>query len=182
MNDEISLWVFGYGSLIWDPGFEYGERQVARLHGWHRSFCMKSVHYRGTPEDPGLVLALDAAEGAVCDGVAYGVARRAEAATLAYLHERELISDAYLERRLPVALSDGRNVSAVTYVIDHAHPQYCAGLDLEAQAGIIARCRGQTGSNADYLWNTTAHLGALGLADPDLDWLSDRVRALNGAA
>ncbi|HQY42856.1 MAG TPA: gamma-glutamylcyclotransferase [Paracoccaceae bacterium] len=182
MNDDISLWVFGYGSLMWDPGFEFVERQVSRLHGWHRSFCMKSIHYRGTPEDPGLVLALDAAAGAVCDGVAFGVARRAEQATLAYLHERELISDAYLEERLPIRLSDGRDLTAVTYVIDHAHPQYCAGLDLESQARIIARCRGQNGSNADYLWNTTAHLGVLGLSDPDLDWLSDRVRALKAAA
>lgn len=181
MTDQISLWVFGYGSLMWDPGFEFAERQVARLQGWHRSFCMKSIHYRGTPEDPGLVLALDAAEGAVCNGVAYGVARKDEAATLGYLHERELISDAYLERRLPVGLPDGRTVTAVTYVIDHAHPQYCAGLDLETQAGIIARCRGQTGSNADYLWNTAAHLGELGLSDPDLDWLSDRVRRIKSA-
>jgi cation transport protein ChaC len=178
MDDQIALWVFGYGSLMWDPGFAFSQRQVACLSGWHRSFCMKSIHYRGTPEDPGLVLALDRAEGAACDGVAFGVEGPAAAATLAYLHQRELISDAYLETRLPVVLADGRVVTAVTYVIDHAHPQYCAGLTSDEQAAIIARCAGQTGTNADYLWNTTAHLAELGLADPDLDWLSARVRTL----
>ena len=178
MDDRITLWVFGYGSLMWDPGFAFVERQVARLDGWHRSFCMKSIHYRGTPEDPGLVLALDRAPGGACHGVAFGVSAAAQAATLAYLHERELISDAYLEERLPLRLSDGRRVTAVTYVIDQAHPQYCAGLELETQAAIIARCRGQTGTNADYLWNPAAHLAELGLRDPDLDWLAARVRQL----
>lgn len=181
MGGEAGLWVFGYGSLMWDPGFDFVERQTAVLTGWHRSFCMKSIHYRGTAEDPGLVLALDAAAGASCAGVAFGVAPAAEAPVLAYLHERELISDAYLERRLPVTLADGRRVTAVTYVIDHAHVQYCAGLTAEAQARIIARSRGQNGTNADYLWNTVAHLSELGLADPELDWLAGRVRALTGA-
>lgn len=166
---------------MWDPGFAFAERQVARLEGWHRSFCMKSIHYRGTPEAPGLVLALDAAPGAVCAGVAFGVAPPDAAAVLNYLHARELVSDAYLERRLPVTLADGRQVVAVTYVIDHAHPQYCAGLGLEEQAIIIARSAGQTGTNADYLWSTTAHLTELGLADPELDWLSTRVRVLKSA-
>lgn len=178
---DTSLWVFGYGSLMWDPGFAFAERQVARLAGWHRSFCMKSIHYRGTPEAPGLVLALDVAPGAVCAGVAFGVAPPDAGAVLDYLHARELVSDAYLERRLPVSLADGRQVEAVTYVIDHAHPQYCAGLGPEEQAVIIARSAGQTGTNADYLWSTTAHLAELGLADPELDWLSTRVRILKSA-
>lgn len=163
---------------MWDPGFDFAERQVARLAGWHRSFCMKSIHYRGTPEAPGLVLALDEAQGAVCAGVAFGVASSDAAVVMDYLHARELVSDAYLERRLPVTLSDARQVDAVTYVIDHAHPQYCAGLGLEEQAVIIARSAGQTGANADYLWSTTAHLTELGLADPELDWLAERVRVL----
>ncbi len=180
MGQGIGLWVFGYGSLMWDPGFVPAERQVARLRGWHRSFCMRSIHYRGTPEVPGLVLALDQAAGADCAGVAFGVAETDAPATLAYLRARELISDAYLEHRLPVTLTDGRSVTAVTYVIDRAHDQYCAGLTLDEQAVIIARARGQTGSNADYLWNTVAHLTALGIADPDLDALAARVGALRG--
>lgn len=176
MGERI-LWVFGYGSLIWEPGFAYVDRQLARLHGWHRSFCMRSIHHRGTPEHPGLVLALDAAPGARCDGVAFAVAPDQAEATLAYLRARELISSAYLERVLPVTLADGRTVDAVTYVIDPDHEQYCGGLPLEAQAEIIARAVGGRGRNTDYLWNTAAHLAELGLADPELDWLASRVRA-----
>ncbi|MEZ5887019.1 MAG: gamma-glutamylcyclotransferase [Paracoccaceae bacterium] len=178
MAAEVDLWVFGYGSLMWDPGFAHVRRETARLEGWHRSFCMSSIHYRGTPEAPGLVLALDAAEGAACAGVAFGVAAKARAEVLAYLHDRELVSDAYLERRLPVRLEGGGVVEAVTYVIDHAHVQYRAGLSLEEQAQIIARSAGRNGTNAEYLWNTVGHLDQLGLADPDLDWLASRVRGL----
>ncbi|MCV2869506.1 gamma-glutamylcyclotransferase [Defluviimonas sp. WL0002] len=172
-----SLWVFGYGSLIWEPGFPYTERVVARLSGWHRSFCMRSIHHRGTPEEPGLVLALDAAEGAHCDGVAFAVADDHAEATIAYLRERELVSAAYLERTVPLLLADGRAVEALAFVIDPDHVQYCGGLELEEQARIIARAEGGRGRNSDYLWNTAAHLVELGLADPDLDWLADRVRA-----
>ncbi len=88
------LWVFGYGSLIWNPGFPVAERRLARAPGWRRSFCMRSIHHRGTEADPGLVLALDRADGAACDGVAFRVAPGAEAQTLADLRERELISSA----------------------------------------------------------------------------------------
>ncbi|HPE25341.1 gamma-glutamylcyclotransferase [Albidovulum sp.] len=179
-----TLWVFGYGSLIWEPGFGYSERAIARLAGWHRSFCMRSIHHRGTEENPGLVLALDAADGAHCDGVVFAVPDDNAVQTLAYLRERELISSAYLEKVLPVTLADGRRVDAVTYVIDPDHVQYCGGLALEEQARIIAGASGGRGPNRDYLWNTAAHLAELGLADPDLDWLSDRVGALlaGGAA
>lgn len=176
------MWVFGYGSLMWDPGFAFAERCVARLEGWHRSFCMRSIHYRGTPENPGLVLALDEGPDARCAGVAFRVAPAAADEVLAYLRARELVSDAYREMRLPVVTADGRRVEAVTYVIDHDHPQYCAGLTLEAQAAIIAVARGRNGANADYLANTVAHLAELGLADADLDWLTARVAELRPAA
>lgn len=175
------MWVFGYGSLMWEPGFAYGDRVLARLDGWHRSFCMRSIHHRGTSEKPGLVLALDAAEGAACNGVAYSVRAEDSDATLAYLRERELISSAYLEKTLPLALTDGRTVEAVTYVIDPDHVQYCGGLALEEQAGIIATAVGGRGPNTEYLWNTAEHLHELGIADPDLDWLAERVRALTTA-
>ncbi len=102
------LWVFGYGSLIWNPGFPVAERQVARMQGWHRSFCMRSIHHRGTVENPGLVLALDRSDKGHCDGVAFRVAEGAEDDTVAALRERELISSAYLEMLLPVDLSIGR--------------------------------------------------------------------------
>ncbi len=166
MQDE--LWVFGYGSLIWDPGFSVAEAQVARLDGYHRSFCMWSVHYRGTPEAPGLVLALDAQPGAVCDGLALRAAPGTEAATLATLRARELISYAYAEAQLPVILTDGRRVTATTYVINRDHGQYARGLTLTEQAKIIARSSGARGPNRDYLLTTYHHLTDLGLKDPDM--------------
>ena len=172
-----TLWVFGYGSLIWDPGFPVAERRIARLEGWHRSFCMRSIHHRGTPDAPGLVLALDRADEASCTGVAFRVAAGAEADTLATLRERELVSAAYLETLLPV-LTDAGPLQALTYVIDPDHVQYCGGLALAEQARIIAGASGGRGSNRDYLAATTAHLAALGIADPDLDWLDHEVRHL----
>jgi cation transport protein ChaC len=178
MTDQ-SLWVFGYASLMWDPGFPVAERRLARLDGWHRSFCMWSIHHRGTPERPGLVLALDRAEGAACHGVALRVSPGNEAATLDYLRDRELISAAYFETRARVAFEDaGGAAEAVTYVVDPAHPQYCGGLPLERQARVIAAATGGRGPNTEYLWNTAAHLAELGIEDPDLAWLAARVRVL----
>jgi cation transport protein ChaC len=172
------LWVFGYGSLLWNPGFTVAETRVARLHGWRRSFCMASIHHRGTPEAPGLVLALDRAAGAVCAGLAFRVAQAQAADTLDYLRERELVSSAYLETRQEVDMDGaGRQGDVLTYVIDPAHDQYCT-LPLEQQARIIARAVGGRGPNDEYLTNTARHLHALGLPDPDLDWLVDRVRQI----
>lgn len=173
-----ALWVFGYGSLIWHPGFAVAERAVARLDGWHRSFCMRSIHHRGTVDAPGLVLALDRAGAAHCDGVAFRVEPGAEDATIAALRERELISSAYVEEWLTLRLADGREVSALAYVIDPDHVQYCGGLVLEEQAQIIAHATGRRGPNRDYLWSTAAHLAELGIADADLDWLAARVRKI----
>jgi glutathione-specific gamma-glutamylcyclotransferase len=172
-----TLWVFGYGSLIWDPGFPVAERRIARLDGWHRSFCMRSIHHRGTVANPGLVLALDQAEGASCTGVAFRVAAGAEAETLSSLRDRELVSSAYLEVRLTVT-TDAGGLEALAYVIDPDHVQYCGGLGMEEQARIIAGATGGRGPNRDYLWSTAAHLAELGIADPDLEWLASRVRAL----
>ena len=176
---QDGLWVFGYGSLIWNPGFAFAEHRIGRLDGWRRSFCMSSIHYRGTPEQPGLVLALDRAAGEACQGVAFRVAPGAEAETLAYLRERELVSSAYLEERLPVTLDDGRAVEALTYVIDPDHCQYVGGLSLDDQARVIATAHGGNGPNCDYLFSTTAHLDTLGIADADLSWLVARVRAIS---
>lgn len=175
-----TLWVFGYGSLIWNPGFPVAERLVARAAGWHRSFCMRSIHHRGTPERMGLVLALDRAEGAHCDGVVFRVAPGAEAETLAALRERELISSAYLEDHLPVRTRDGRELTALAYVIDPDHGQYCGGLTLVEQAAIIAHAVGGRGANRDYLFATAAHLAELGIADKDLDRLVTMVREIAG--
>lgn len=172
------MWVFGYGSLMWNPEFPVAERALARLTGYARSFCMTSIHHRGTAQAPGLVLALDATPGATCDGVAFRVAPGAEAETLAALRDRELISSAYVERHVPLALKDSREVEALAYVIERSHAQYCGGMALEAQAQIIARAVGGRGRNTEYLFNTVDHLAELGIADADLSWLATRVRAL----
>ena len=176
----MSLWVFGYASLLWNPGFPVAESQRARLYGYARNFCMYSIHHRGTEETPGLVLALDAQDGAFCDGLALRAEPGSEDETLAYLRERELISSAYLEKRLEVVLDDGRHEEAVSYVIDPTHVQYCH-LPLEEQARIIARAVGGRGPNTEYLYNTASHLEEIGVPDADLHWLTDQVKALTGA-
>jgi cation transport protein ChaC len=174
------LWVFAYGSLIWDPGFAPVERLPATVTGWHRSFCMTSVHYRGTPQAPGLVLALDAAQAAQCRGLALRVAPGQTDTVRAYLRDRELVSSAYEERLLPAALADGRQVSALAYVINRDHGQYCRH-DADTQAAIIARAHGLRGPNRDYLFQTASHLADLGIPDPELSDLVARVRNLTGA-
>jgi glutathione-specific gamma-glutamylcyclotransferase len=172
------LWVFGYGSLIWDPCFTFDRREVATAYDWHRSFCMWSVHYRGTVEEPGLVLALDRAEGAACQGVAFAIPVGDEAATVEALRVRELISSAYLEEVIEITLPDGRVVPALTYVINRNHAQYTGVMTLDAQAEVIATRHGVRGPNRDYLFATAAHLAELGLTDPEMEQLVTMVRAL----
>ncbi len=174
------MWVFGYGSLVWNPEFPVAERLVARLDGYARTFCMSSIHHRGTPDLPGLVLALDAREGASCTGLALRVEAGHEGETLIRLRARELVSSAYLERQLPLGLADGRQVEAVAYVVDQDHDQYRGALSLEEQARIIAGATGGRGPNDEYLYNTSTHLSDLGISDPDLDWLATRVRSIRG--
>lgn len=175
----MAMWVFGYGSLLWNPGFRIARSEPATLTDYHRSFCMRSIHHRGTAHSPGLVLALDHLPGARCEGTAFSVAQGHEDQTLAYLRERELISSAYLEKELQVTLTSGQSVPAVTYVIDPDHEQYCGGLPLEEQARIIASATGGRGPNREYLFNTTDHLAGVGLHDSELEWLAERVRALS---
>jgi len=137
---------------------------------------MLSIHHRGTVEQPGLVLALDEADGQ-CTGVAFRVAKAEEDRVLADLRERELISSAYVEKHVPLALTDGRDVQALAYVIRRDHDQYCQ-FDLETQAQMIARSVGGRGPNPEYLFNTAAHLDQMAIKDPDMAWLVTRVRQL----
>lgn len=172
------LWVFGYGSLLWNPGFTPVEAVTARLEGYQRSFCMWSIHHRGTRENPGLVLALDLSEHGACAGVAFRVADGEEDDVLQMLRERELVSSAYYEDQLPVTLEDGRHVQALAYIVAQDHEQYCGGLSLEKQANVIAHATGGRGPNPEYLFNTAEHLEQMGVQDPDLVWLVGRVKAL----
>ena len=179
MTDEASdLWVFAYGSLMWKPGFAFAERARARLPGYVRRFCLDSITYRGTPDYPGLVLALDESPGAACEGVAYRVPAESRAETHDYLRARELVTYSYLERVLPIRIEDGREARALAYVMDRSHAQYRGGLTPERQAEVIARAAGPAGTNLDYLRETAAHLAALGVVDEEIERLSRLVSAL----
>jgi cation transport protein ChaC len=170
------LWVFGYGSLIWRPGFPYLERRVARVLGVHRSLCVYSWVHRGTPEHPGLVLGLD--RGGTCRGVAFRVAPEAWDDVLATLREREQVTSVYLERMREIRFADGATASALTYIVDRKHAQYAGKLDEDTQFQIVTQAIGKSGPNRDYVINTAAHLADLEMPDAPLERLAVRLRLL----
>lgn len=169
------LWVFGYGSLMWRPGFAFEASAPGLLKGAHRALCVYSIFHRGTKEQPGLVLGLD--RGGACRGVAYRVAPGVEEATIAYLREREQITDVYLEAYRKVALLDGsgRSVKALTYLVDRNHVQYAGGLSVEEQLRLVRGGKGQSGENVEYVLNTVRHLEEEGVHDPLLSALAARL-------
>ena len=175
VDGEEPLWVFAYGSLIWNPGFEPAESRPATLRDFHRSFCMRSIHHRGSESHPGLVLALDFEEGASCTGLALRVKQEETREVMEALRERELISSAYLEKRVELESEKGP-ITAVAFVIDRDHAQYAGGLPLDSQAGIIAAATGGRGTNADYLFQTVDALEELRIRDGDLAELATLVR------
>lgn len=168
------FWVFGYGSLIWRPGFPYLERRVARLLGAHRALCVYSWVHRGTPERPGLVLGLD--RGGSCRGVAFRVAAAAWEGVLAGLREREQVTSVYRERLREVRFADGTAASAITYLVDRTHGQYAGALDEDTQLRVVAGAHGKSGANRDYVINTAAHLAELGMPDASLARLAMRLQ------
>lgn len=167
------FWVFGYGSLMWRPGFAHVETRRARLHGYRRSLCVVSHVHRGTPQRPGLVLGLD--RGGSCLGLAFKVPHDLRGEVLDYLRARELVTSVYLERELPVRLDGGAVVRVVTYVVDRSHGQYAGGLEPEEAVRRVSGAVGLSGRNEDYVLNTTAHLKALGIRDHWLDAVADRL-------
>ncbi len=156
-------WVFGYGSLMWRPGFAFEARHSATLYGRRRAFCIYSVHHRGTYERPGLVLGL--APGGSVRGTAYRVAERDWDETYAYLREREQPTETYVEARVQVHLPDGARINALTFLSDVAHPQWAGTLPLERQAELISGAKGLSGRNEDYLCDLVDHLEAEGIRD-----------------
>lgn len=162
------LWVFGYGSLMWRPGFVHEEALPATLVGYRRSFCVLSTHHRGTEQRPGLVLGLD--RGGTCHGMAFRVAAERRAATLAYLSAREQVNGVYRDVLAPVTLGGPRprEVTALAYVVERHHPSYAGRLGLSAQAAMIRGARGISGPNLDYLINTLSHLDTLGIREAEL--------------
>jgi cation transport protein ChaC len=171
------FWVFAYGSLMWQPGFDYIRAEPARLQGRHRAFCLRSIHYRGTAENPGLVLGL--APGGSCIGRAFSVSAAARLNTIAYLRERELISYVYLESLVPIHLMEsGTNVHALTYIADQHSPQFAGDMAIDQQAQIIANARGSSGPNVDYLRHTLHAMAGLGLRPGRLGTLLRKVDQL----
>ena len=166
------LWVFGYGSLMWRPGFEFLDQTPARLIGEHRALCVYSFDHRGTPEKPGLVLGLD--RGGACRGIAFRVAARLRDTTIGYLRGREQTTHVYREVTRSVWLgSDARQrVSALTYVVDRGHVQYAGRLPLAEQLRIVRQGHGRSGNNRDYVLSTVRAIESQGFRDRELHRLA----------
>jgi glutathione-specific gamma-glutamylcyclotransferase len=169
------LWLFGYGSLMWNPGFSYAEARPGLLRGYHRAFCVYSSRYRGTPERPGLVLGLD--RGGACKGMAFRVAAPDVAAALEYLWHREMTNRTYhlkaLSVRIPASV-----VSARAFVVDRRHKNYAGRLSLDETARLIIQGIGARGPCRQYLENTVAELRKLGQLDGPIHRLEEKVREL----
>jgi cation transport protein ChaC len=174
MSDE--RWVFGYGSLMWRPGFRYAERIAATLQGRRRAFCIYSVHHRGTYERPGLVLGL--APGGATRGMAYRIAPADWAEVYAYLLEREQPTETYIEARRFVRLADGRRAECLVFLSDVHHPQWAGALSLERQAELISGATGLSGRNVDYLRDLVDHLRQEGVRDRSMETLLPLVEGL----
>ena len=169
MTEADDHWVFGYGSLMWRPGFPFLERAAATLHGRRRAFCIYSVHHRGTPERRGLVLGL--AAGGATRGMAYRIADEHWSETYAYLREREQPTETYVEARVAVRLAGGRRIEALSFLSDRAHPQWAGALSLERQAELIDGASGLSGRNVDYLTDLVEHLREAGIRDRAMETL-----------
>jgi len=180
-HEAGDLWVFGYGSLMWRPGFAYVERVSARLIGLHRALCVYSFVHRGTPERPGLVLGLD--RGGMCRGIAYRVAAAARAETLGYLRGREQVTTVYLETMRQIELEDDarRRVRALCYVVDRSHVQYAGRLTLAESLHHVRQCHGTSGPNRDYVLETVQALEALGYRESDLHLLAKQLKGVHEA-
>ena len=160
------LWVFGYGSLMWSPEFTYAERKTGRVHGYHRSLCILSSRYRGTPEKPGLVMGL--CRGGSCWGMAFRVQSGQAKGVLDALWAREMVNKVYAPKFVPVSLAGTQRVQALTFVADTKHRQFVDALDVHGRARLVAQGIGQRGRCVDYIRNTLEHMRELGVHDPHL--------------
>jgi len=168
-------WVFGYGSLIWNPGFPHLSAQQGLLKGAHRSLSIISHHHRGTLEQPGLVFGL--ARGGSCRGMVFEVSDDDWGAVRAYLEEREQVTAVYRDVMRPVRLADGRTVSALAFLVDERHEQYAGRLELEQQLAMVRAGVGLSGRNVDYVLSTAQKLAELGIRDRQLMALADLLKA-----
>ncbi len=159
------VWLFAYGSLIWNPAFHFVDRQTGTLFGHHRRFCLWTNLGRGSPERPGLMLGLE--RGGCCRGVAYRIAPEAVESELAIIWRREMLSGAYRPAWLRVRLATGV-VPALGFVVNHRHERYAGRLGDDQVATVLASAEGVLGRGAAYLNDTAAHLAEIGIADPYL--------------
>ncbi|MFO1161590.1 MAG: gamma-glutamylcyclotransferase [Reyranellaceae bacterium] len=173
---DQDVWVFAYGSLMWNPAIEFTDSQACTVDGWRRSFCFWMPMGRGTPELPGLMLALE--QGGTCEGIAYRLSPEQVRSELGLLWNREMLAGVYQPAWVPTKLRDGRTVTAVTFAIDTSHCQYCGDLSMERTAHHIAYAEGRRGACRDYLANTAAHARALDIHDPYIEELVQRVAGL----
>ena len=181
MIDKLGdIWVFAYGSLMWNPQFDHQGMAPALLRGYHRSFCVYSYVWRGTPARPGLVLGLDS--GGSCRGQAFLIAAANAAGVLDYLDRRERVTEVYLRRLVPVMVTPtgggAIRVMAYAYVVDHGHRQYAGKLPPDEAAALIFQGRGKSGPNSEYLASTVIHLDEIGIKESPLHVLDEKVRAL----
>ncbi len=174
IDGDEEVWVFGYGSLMWRPGFDFLEQRSARLYGYHRSFCVYSEYYRGTKERRGLVLGLD--RGGCCHGLAFRLPGDQAHDILDYLWDREMITSVYAPKVINIRLDD-RRVAIRTFVASREHFQYAGRLPKDRIVAMIRQGVGKTGTNIAYLEATVAHLDTLGIADPHLHRLLRQVQA-----
>ena len=170
------LWVFGYGSLMWRPGFVLPAGVPARLIGLHRALCVYSFVHRGTPEQPGLVLGLD--RGGMCRGIAFRVAAASREKTIAYLRAREQVTTVYLEtmRRIELEEEKRRQVRALCFIVDRSHVQYAGRLTLSECLHHVRQGHGRSGPNRDYVLEAVQSLEALGYRETDLHLLAEGLR------
>jgi glutathione-specific gamma-glutamylcyclotransferase len=177
LERDDDLWVFGYGSLMWRPGFAFVESAPARLIGLHRALCVYSFVHRGTPEKPGLVLGLD--RGGACRGIAFRIPDKGRASTIDYLRGREQVTNVYIEttRAITVLGAPDRRVRALVYCVDRGHAQYAGDLSLERQLHLVREGHGRSGVNRDYVLSTVEALEALGCYDRNLHLLAERLRS-----
>ncbi len=169
------LWVFGYGSLMWNPAVHVCESRTVRVTGYRRSFCLHLMLGRATPERPGLMLALE--EGGACAGVAHRIASDHVESETDILWMREMLTGAYTPRWVEAHFEDGPR-AALTFIINKAHPRYAGALPVPEIARRIAHAEGLTGTNRDYLFRTAAHLRELGVADAHITEIEEAVKAL----
>jgi cation transport protein ChaC len=169
------LWIFGYGSLMWDPCFPHVESLPALIYGYHRELCIYSSRWRGTPQQPGLVLGLD--RGGACRGVAFRIPAPHVTRSLESLWDREMRRGVYHPRLLRARVTS-RAVRVLTFVANPLHPGYAGTLPTERTAELIANCRGDRGPNVEYLARTLRHLADLGVRDHHLLRVMAAVRAL----